>query len=335
MPKTPIKRTSLHKLLVGSVVSLLCHSAAYAQESPLDLGRFLSTGGVTTISGAGGGGIVPWATIGGYSTNDQVGGTAFATHVFLPKFDFTAYGGQFNFFDRVELSLARQSLSLGSTGSILDGKIINGLGLPPSTPVSALPHSLQFGDDYNINQDIIGVKVRLYGNIIYDQDSWIPQISAGYQYHHNENTSFLRTIGASPDGNEYYLAATKVWLDGLFGHYTMATTTLDFTNANQNGLLGFGGQGKNGYHIEPEFAVGWWATKSIVLGGEYRFMPHFQLVGYNALGDAFSKNNNWSDVYIAYFPTKYFSLTASYAMLGTLASEPGQNGLYISGTFSF
>lgn len=33
-------------------------------------GRLLLTGGVSTIEGAGGGGLVPWALIGGYGTRD-------------------------------------------------------------------------------------------------------------------------------------------------------------------------------------------------------------------------------------------------------------------------
>lgn len=36
-------------------------------------GRLLLTGGVSTIEGAGGGGIVPWALIGGYGTRNELG----------------------------------------------------------------------------------------------------------------------------------------------------------------------------------------------------------------------------------------------------------------------
>lgn len=313
----------------------LAASPASAQESTFDLGRLLTTGGITTISGAGGGGIVPWATIGGLSTNDEVGGTGFYTHVFLRKYDLDAYGVQANLFDRVEISYARQSFSMGSTGAVLDGKILGVPGPASSAEIARLPRSLQFGGNYQINQDIFGAKVRLYGDIIYDQGSLIPEISVGYQYHHNENGSLMRTLGARSNGSEYYLAATKLWLDGLFGHFTMLTATLDFTNANQNGLLGFGGQGKYGYHAEPEFAAGWWATNYLVVGGEYRFMPHYQLVGHNPIGNEFSKNNNWMDIYVAYFPEKYFSITAAFAKLGTIATEHEQNGLFLSGTLTF
>jgi hypothetical protein len=309
-----------------------------------DMGGLITTGAVTAVGGAAGGGIVPWALIGGYTTQDQIGGTAFYTHVFLRNYQLSTYGGLFALSDRVEVSFAHQDFALGGTGGTLDGKIIGALGLPASTPDSALPPALQL-QHANLNQDIIGVKIRLYGNAIYDQDTLIPQISAGYEYHRNENTSFVRAIGTRPTGNEYYLAATKVWLNGLFGHYTTVTATLDFTNAIQNGLLGFGGVGfngqKDGYHVEPEFAVGYWLNNNLVVGGEYRFMPHFQVIapsnvpGYGPLGDALSKTSDWKDVYVAYFPVKYLSITLAYADLGTIASEKNQNGVYLSGTASF
>ncbi len=309
-----------------------------------DMGGLITTGAVTAVGGAAGGGIVPWALIGGYTTKDQVGGTAFYTHVFLRNYQLATYGGLFALSNRVEVSFAHQDFELGGTGGTLDGKIIGALGLPSSTPASALPHALQL-NNANLNQDIIGVKVRLYGNAVYDQDTLIPEISAGYEYHHNENTSFVRAIGTRPSGNEFYLAATKVWLHGLFGHYTMVTGTLDFTNAIQNGLLGFGGVGTNGpktgYHVEPEFAVGYWINNNLVIGGEYRFMPHYQVVapgnvpGFGPLGNALSKTSDWKDLYVAYFPVKYFSVTLAYADLGTIASEKNQNGVYLSGTASF
>ncbi|GLR65345.1 hypothetical protein GCM10010909_00230 [Acidocella aquatica] len=314
------------------------------QAHMFDMGGLVTTGAVTAIGGAAGGGIVPWALIGGYTTQDQVGGTAFYTHVFLRNYQLSTYGGLFALSNRVEVSFAHQDFALGGTGGTLDGKIIGALGLPASTPDSALPHALQL-NNANINQDIIGIKVRLYGNAVYDQDTLIPEISMGYEYHRNENTSFVRAIGTRPTGNEYYLAATKVWLHGLFGHYTMVTGTLDVTNAIQNGLLGFGGVGpngpKNGYHVEPEFAVGYWINNNLVIGGEYRFMPHYQVVapgnvpGYGPLGNALSKTSDWKDVYIAYFPVKYLSVTLAYADLGTIASEKNQNGVYLSGTASF
>ncbi|MDE8345181.1 MAG: DUF3034 family protein [Acidocella sp.] len=351
---TPRRHRSLTLALLMSVATFLpvCAYAQVIAPEPkpdlrahmFDMGGLITTGAVTAIGGAAGGGIVPWALIGGYTTQDQVGATAFYTHVFLRNYQLSTYGGLFALSNRVEVSFAHQDFALGGTGGTLDGKIIGALGLPATTPDSALPHALQL-NNANLNQDIIGIKVRLYGNAVYDQDTLIPEISVGYEYHRNENTSFVRAIGTRPTGNEYYLAATKVWLHGLFGHYTMVTGTLDVTNAIQNGLLGFGGVGpngaKNGYHVEPEFAVGYWINPNLVIGGEYRFMPHYQVVapgnvpGFGPLGNALSKESDWKDVYIAYFPVKNLSVTLAYADLGTIASEKNQNGVYLSGTASF
>ncbi|HEY3056713.1 MAG TPA: DUF3034 family protein, partial [Thermoanaerobaculia bacterium] len=43
--------------------------------------RLLATGGLTQIEGSAGGGIVPWAVLSGYATEDQNGGTGFLTYV--------------------------------------------------------------------------------------------------------------------------------------------------------------------------------------------------------------------------------------------------------------
>ena len=59
-------------LLVAMILGT-CPSNAYA-----DGGRLLATGGVTQLEGAAGGGIVPWAVIGGYGTRDEIGATGFA-----------------------------------------------------------------------------------------------------------------------------------------------------------------------------------------------------------------------------------------------------------------
>lgn len=49
-------------------------------------------------------------------------------------------------------------------------------------------------------------------------------------------------LGAADDsGVDYYLAASKVWLDALFGRNVTGSLTLRYTGANQTGTLGFGG----------------------------------------------------------------------------------------------
>ena len=55
-------------------------------------GRLLATGGVSEVEGSAGGGIVPWALIGGYGTKDEIGTSAFYTHLELDDFRLRAAG---------------------------------------------------------------------------------------------------------------------------------------------------------------------------------------------------------------------------------------------------
>ncbi len=58
-------------------------------------------------------------------------------------------------FDRVELSLARQDFDTGVTGA-----------------------KLGLGEGFTFKQTVAGVKVRLIGDAVYDQDTWLPQVAA-------------------------------------------------------------------------------------------------------------------------------------------------------------
>ena len=51
------------------VLGALSCSVAWAGD-----GKILATAGLSSIEGAGGGGIVPWATLSGYDTEEQVAG---------------------------------------------------------------------------------------------------------------------------------------------------------------------------------------------------------------------------------------------------------------------
>ena len=43
--------------------------------------KLIATGGVMQVEGAAGGGLTPWALIGGLGTEDEIGASAFATTV--------------------------------------------------------------------------------------------------------------------------------------------------------------------------------------------------------------------------------------------------------------
>ena len=347
---------------LGALVPVAA-SAAIGSSCLFGQGRILGTGAVTAVDGAAGGGINPWAVISGYGTNQQIGATAFYSHVLLNNYNMDAYGASVGLFNRIEISFARQSFGLGNTGQVLDNRILNtavGPGALPygTTASSALisdgvpePGPAFFGSNYDLNQDIVGLKVRLFGNIIYDQNWWEPQVSVGVDFHHNEMPKNLaNTLHVARNGVSYYLSATKVWINGLFGLTTLADVNIDVTNANQQGLLGFGGVNGMGYKVLPAASVGVFLNRHVVLGAEYRDMPQNQLIAASGtvvtpsggiplhlgtLGDAVSKTSAWKDVYVAWFPYKQLSLTAAYVDLGTIATEKNQSGLYLSLTTSF
>ena len=299
---------------------LAAHAAAksgglFGQSRPA------GTGGVTTIGGAAGGGLVPWALIAGYGGPGQIGFTASYTHASTADYNANGYGVAAGLDNRVEVSLTQQNFDLGNTGPYLATALgASSLG-NPGQPLQ---------NNAAINQDIIGVKVRVFGDAL-AQRTWMPQVAVGAQYHHNEDGALMKDLGASASGASYYLALTKVWLKGLLGHVTLLDFTLDATRANYNGLFGFGGPADNRYHYEPEVSAGVFLDPHVVVGGEYRAMPQNEL----ALGPAVSQSNAWKDVFLAYIPNKNVSLTLAYAMLGHIASIPNSNGLYTSVTASF
>ena len=336
---------------LGALVPVAAN-AAIGSACLFGQGRILGSGAVTAINGAAGGGINPWAVISGYGTNQQIGATAFYSHLLLSNYNVDIYGAAVGLFNRFEVSFARQSFSVGNTGNDLDAAInsyayglhhispsAEQLGAPASQTLG-LSGPAFFGNSYELNQDIVGIKARLFGNIVYDQNWWEPEVSVGVDFHHSEMPKNLAaTLGVTRNGVSYYLSATKVWINGLFGLTTLADVNIDVTNANQQGLLGFGGVNGMGYKVIPAASVGVFLNRHVVLGAEYRDMPQNQLIANSGplkgLGDAVSKTSSWKDVYVAWFPYKQLSLTAAYLDLGTIATVKNQNGLYLSLTTSF
>ena len=268
--------------------------AAGAQEMR-EGGKLLLTDGVSTVEGSSGGGLATWAVISGDETKDGIGGKLSATETHLPAYDLRVYSAAVGFYNRLELSYARSEFDTGSTG----GK-------------------LGIGDGFTFDQDIYGAKVRLLGDAVYDQDSWVPQVSAGLQYKVNDKAAIIHAIGGkSADGVDYYLAATKVFLDQSL----VVDTTLRFTKANQIGILGFGGDKNDQYQPEFEGSVGYLLTRHFVVGAEYRTKP-------NNLGIA--KEDDWSDLFAAYAINSHLSVTAAYVDAGSVVTFQNQRGLYLS-----
>lgn len=258
-------------------------------------GKLLLTGGVSTIEGSGGGGIATWATVTGYGEEDGIGANVHATFVDLPDYQFRTAGAAVGLWDRVELSVARQEFDTGDTGALL--------GL---------------GQGFTFTQDVIGVKVRLTGDAIYDQDRWMPQIAVGVQHKTNDQGAVIAAVGGQDDeGTEFYVAASKLFL----AQSVLVSGAVRFTNANQTGLLGFGGDANDDREAQFEGSVGWLLSRNLVVGAEYRTKPD---------NLSFAAEDDWFDVYAAYAINKHLSVTAAWADLGSIATFDDQRGLYLS-----
>ncbi|MFX1681594.1 DUF3034 family protein [Mitsuaria sp. CC2] len=296
-------RTLVPVLVAGSLaVPLAC--AAQAQ------GKLLLTGGVSSIDGAAGGGLTPWALTGSYATSGQVGATAYFTRLPVQDYSLSGYGASVAFGERVELSLAKQDFSAGGTGAAL--------GLP----------------GLKLKQTILGAKVRLGGDAVLDADTWMPQIALGVEYKHLDAGGLAPTLGAlgaKRNGVDVYLSATKLFL----AQSTLVNVTLRATRANQNGLLGFGGTASSRYALMPEISVAYLINKEWAIGAEYRMKP--DKLNPSALGDGL-REDDWKDVFVAWAPNKHMSLTAAYVDLGRIV--PGiqprrQRGVYGSIQFAY
>jgi len=271
--------------------ALAAHTAATAQ----DAGKLLATSGVSQIEGAGGGGLVPWALITGYGTRDSVGANVHYTLGYLPDFTLHSTGASVGVLDRVELSYAHQWFDTRQVGA-----------------------KLGLGAGYQFQLDVVGAKVRLFGNAVYDQDSWVPQVAAGVQLKTNNQHATLRAIGArSSSGADFYLAATKLFL----AESLLLNVTVRATEANQFGLLGFGGDRGHGYSAQFEGSAALLLTRNLAVGAEVRTKP-------DNLG--FAREGTAYDAFAAYFINKNVSATLGVVALGSVARQSGQTGLYFS-----
>ncbi len=288
--------------LVAAVLAAASIGTARADEPKTDhydwspeSGKLLATAGVTQLEGAGGGGIVPWALITGYGTRDAIGGNAHYTYVHTANFDLNSTGVALALYDRVEVSFARQWLDLRSVGP-----------------------KFGLGKNYTIDQNIAGLKVRVFGDAVYDQDKWWPQVSVGMQYKANNRSALLTAIGArSSDGTDFYVAATKLFLSQSL----LVNATVRATRANQFGLLGFGGDRNAGYSAQFEGSLAYLINRNLAVGGEFRTKPD---------NLTFAHEDNAWDLFAAWFITKNVSATLAYANLGHIAAQTSQSGVYLS-----
>lgn len=275
---------------------LLAAFTAAGQTSPPRYGgKLLLTGGVTQIEGAGGGGLTPWALIGGYGTRDQIGANAFYTRVGLSDYALDSHGALVGLYDRVEFSIARQRFDTRDVGA-----------------------ALGLGRGFTFTQDTVGVKVKVAGDAVYEQDRWLPQIAVGAMHKRNDQPGVLALIGAQRrDDVDFYISGTRLHLDSSL----LLNATLRYTRANQFGILGFGGDRSDSRSLEFEGSVVRLLSPNLALGAEFRGKP-------DSLGIA-REDNAW-DVFMAWAPNKHASLTLAYVDLGNIVTEDDQRGWYLS-----
>ena len=251
-------------------------------------GKLLATPGVSQIEGGGGGGIVPWAQLAGYASEDEFSVNGFCSRADVTDYTLDVCGVQVNLFNRVELSYAQQRFD-----------------------VPAL--------DTEIEQSITGAKIRLYGDIVYSD--W-PQLSVGIQHKSLDDGAVATLVGAKDtSGTDYYLAASKLHLGAVGGLNWFWNATTRYSEANQLGLLGYGGANDDA-KILFEGSTAVFLSRSVAVGIEYRQKSNNLNLG----------EQDWKDLFVAWMPNKHVSVTAAYLDLGSIAGASDQTGWYLSVT---
>jgi hypothetical protein len=285
---------------VALALAVLGAAPAWAGSEMRAGGKLLLTDGITNVEGAAGGGLATWALIAGNETVDGIGATAHVTYVPLSDYNLTSYGAAIGIKDRMELSFAHQRFDTGHVGA-----------------------KLGLGEGFTLGQNILGAKLRIAGDAVVDQDSAMPQIAVGIQYHWAERAPVIHAVGGrQSDGADFYVAATKV----LLAQSLVVGTTLRFTKANQFGLLGFGGDKNDRYSAQFEGSAGMLLTRRLLVGAEYRTKP-------DNLG--FAKEDDAFDLFAAYAIHRNVTVTAAYVDLGNIAIAPSQRGAFLSLQTSF
>lgn len=284
---------------LGAAALCLAVSPAHAGDRRAG-GKLLLTNGVSSVEGAAGGGLTAWAVIAGNETRDGIGGKAHATLVALPDFDLESVGAAIGVKNRVELSYAHQSFDTRKAGI-----------------------ALGLGRGFTFAQDIYGAKLRLIGDAVWDQDSWLPQIAVGVQHKRAIRAAVIGALGGrASTGTDVYVAATKV----ILSRSLLLNGTVRATKANQFGLLGFGGDQRDRYRPQLEASAGLMLSPRLILGGEYRSKP-------DNLG--FAREQTAFDAFAVFAATRNVSLTAAYVDLGDIATVKRQRGAFFSMQGSF
>lgn len=262
-------------------------------------GKLLLTNGIATVEGSTGGGLATWSLIAGNETRDGIGGAAHVTVAEFEDYRLDSEGFVLGFFDRVELSYARQALNTKRIGA-----------------------ALGIGHGYQLNQDIYGAKLRLAGDAVYG-NPLMPQIAVGVQHKRNLDGPVTAAVGAvEANGTDFYASATKLFL----AHSLLVGATARYTKANQGGLLGFGGDKSNDYSLQFEGSLAYQLSRTLLVGGEYRTKPDNLSI---------AREDDWYDIFAAFAINRNLTVAAAYANIGSVATSKTQRGGLVSLQASF
>jgi hypothetical protein len=203
-------------------------------------------------------------------------------------------------YDLVELSYARQSFDTLAVGS-----------------------ALGLGDGFKFDVDVYGLKVKVAGDAVLDQDTWLPQIAVGAQYKKNDQGEIVRAVSAKRDcGTDFYIAATKVFLNQSLS----LNGTLRATKANQLGIPVSAATTRTAASPSSK------GPRRCCCGATWR----------SALSIAPSRTilavpgkTTGGDVFVAWAPTKNVSLTPASVNPGNVVIRDDQKGLYLSLQIAF
>ncbi len=219
---------------IGALLIVLSISPlSHAQD------RLTGTGGVSSISGAGGGGLIPWASLGSLATRERHGMTAFVTRTEVDDFSLDVKGASVTLRDRLELSFAQRRFTITAA-------------------------------DADIRQDVQGLKLKVAGDLVYGT---LPQIAVGAERSHLRDPATARAVGAKEDdSSDYYLSAARVWINGLAHRTTLLNLNLRVSSANQFGILGYGGDDAD-TRLQWEAATAVFVSRTLAIGAEFRQKP--------------------------------------------------------------
>ena len=243
---------------------------------------------VTEVEGQAGGGIVPWALLSDGKP------TVSTTWVDTGDYTLSSIAVQGSIANRVELSLAQITFDTGRhpkhdgyTGTTLDPQGEWLLG--------------------KVDLNVFGIKVK-----VLDMTDTMPTVAVGLQYKKtNVTDTFLNAMDADDSGIDFYVAATKVMpIPALKGKKLLLNGTLRATKANQIGILGFGSKWEDDYSATLEASAGIFLNKQTVFGIEYRMKPD----NIDPL-----REDDWGDIFFAYFPTPNMAVVAAAAVFGDIA----------------